>query len=63
MQTREGFVTVPVAAEYASVTPRTVRRWIAEGRLYAAKTYPSRHGGRLRLRISDVEALLRAGRP
>lgn len=47
------YVSPLEAAIYAQVSSRTVRRWIAEGRLPA-----KRFGPRLiRVRLADVEAL------
>ena len=44
------------AATYAKVAPRTIRRWIDEGRLT-----PLRAGRELRIRRADLDALLRSG--
>lgn len=49
-------VTVREAAELASRTPETVRRWVWSGRLEAR-----RDGNRLLLVRADVERLLRGG--
>ena len=45
------------AAEYAKVTPRSIRRWLDEGKLRAL------HAGReLRIRRADLDELMRSGR-
>jgi excisionase family DNA binding protein len=55
---RHQLATVAEAAQYISVNPKTVRRWINQGRLtgYAA-------GPRLiRVDLDEVDAMLSAGR-
>lgn len=55
-------LTVRQAADRASVSARTVKRWIACG-LLPAQRLPSPKGkGHLRVRAGDVEALLARGR-
>lgn len=50
------YLSVARAAAVADVAPGTVRRWIREGRLVG------HHAGRvLRVRRTDLEALLRGG--
>ncbi len=45
------------AARYAKVTPRSIRRWLDQGKLRAL------HAGReLRIRRADLDALMRGGR-
>jgi excisionase family DNA binding protein len=45
------------AAQYARVTPRSVRRWLDQGKLRAL------HAGReLRIRRADLDKLMRGGR-
>jgi len=45
------------AAQYARVTPRSIRRWLDEGKLRAL------HAGReLRIRRADLDELMRGGR-
>ncbi|MCB9441128.1 MAG: helix-turn-helix domain-containing protein [Mycolicibacterium sp.] len=48
-----GTVDIRVAAERAGVSVRTLRRWIATGKLPARRT----GGGYLRIRIDDIDAL------
>lgn len=50
----EDLVTIPEAAEIAGVHDRTVRRWIAAGRL---ATYQSQIGLKKFVRRSQVEEL------
>ena len=52
-------LTTAEAARHARVSPRTIRRWLDEGRLRA-----HRAGRKLLIRRCDLEALLRdGGRP
>lgn len=45
------------AAQYAKVTPRSIRRWLDQGKLRAL------HAGReLRIRRADLDELMRGGR-
>lgn len=45
------------AAQYAKVTPRSIRRWLDQGKLQAL------HAGReLRIRRADLDELMRGGR-
>ena len=46
-------MTVSDAAELAGVHPRTVRRWIDEGKLASVEVYPTH---RVRVRRDDVDA-------
>jgi len=52
----EAFLATRAAAALAGVTPRTVRRWIREGKLQ-----PYGAGAKLRVRRSDLEKLLAGG--
>lgn len=52
---RDDFLTVVAAAQVAAVHPTTVREWIGEGKL--GRYYA---GARLRVRRSELEALLAA---
>lgn len=52
---RDRWVKLGEAGEYAGVCMRTLRRWIASGRLPAGKTGPE---GRYRVRLSDVDRVL-----
>ncbi len=54
----ERYLSTAAAAAHVGVTPRTLRRWIAGGRLPARRTHPSPRGGRLRILLSDLERLL-----
>lgn len=49
-----GFLTIAKAAQWASVSPRTVRRWMTRG----LATYHSGPGTRVLIRPSDIEAFL-----
>lgn len=51
---RPAWVSQYEAAEYAGVTDRTIRRYIAEGKLPASRLAGQRL---LRIRIADLEAL------
>lgn len=55
------YITLQEAAEVLSISPKTVRRYIARGELPAYSLGRRRaEGGRpVRLRLEDVEALLR----
>ncbi|MCC7508622.1 MAG: helix-turn-helix domain-containing protein [Planctomycetes bacterium] len=46
------------AAELAGVTKRNIHRWIADGRLKAAKTHPDAGRGRTLILKSSLLALL-----
>ena len=54
-------LSVGEAAERASVSTRTVKRWIASGHLPAARLPSPKGKGHLRVRAGDVEALLARG--
>jgi excisionase family DNA binding protein len=55
------WITVREAAERASVSTRTIKRWIAVG-LLPAQRLPSPMGrGHLRIRLGDLEALIARG--
>ena len=56
-QSQTEFLTPAGAAAELHITARTIRAWIASGRLRAVRTDPGR-GGRLLVRRSDVLALL-----
>jgi excisionase family DNA binding protein len=49
-------MTVSDAAELAGVHPRTVRRWIDEGKLASVEVYPTH---RVRVRRDDVDVARR----
>jgi len=53
--TDKRFITVEAAAKRHDVSGRTVRRWIADGRLMAYRLGPTL----VRLDIDEVDALLR----
>ncbi len=50
-------VTVDWAAQYCGVHPRTVRGWMADGKLTALKMDPSSRKSPVRLRESEVKGL------
>ncbi|BBY84178.1 hypothetical protein MPUL_53360 [Mycolicibacterium pulveris] len=54
-QTQPKWMTVAQVADELQVTDRSVRLWIAEGRITA---YRVRDGRSIRLRRADVEQLL-----
>lgn len=54
---QDEYLSTSAAARLASVAQGTVRRWIREGRLEALGA-----GREIRLRRTDVEALMRGGR-
>jgi excisionase family DNA binding protein len=49
-----GYVTIQGAAEYASVSPRTVKRWIARG----LPVYQGSPRGKVLIRPGDVDVYL-----
>lgn len=51
----EGWISVRQAADYCGVTPVTIRRWIAAGRLPATRVGPKI----LKVRLTDLEKMLR----
>lgn len=53
MNTEHEILTVPEAADYLRVSPRTVLRLIASGKIPASKV-----GGQHRIRRSDIEAVI-----
>lgn len=53
----EHWLTVADVAEELEVSRRTVTGWIARGQLRAVRL----PGGRLRIRLADLAAMLRAG--
>ena len=55
-----GYMSAREAADHAGVTPGTIRTWIGQGRLQAART-PG--GSRWRIRGADLEACMRARGP
>ncbi len=55
MQTNERYQTISETADQLSVSTRTVRRYIADGKLRA---YLVADTGRLRVKASDLNALL-----
>lgn len=54
---RPKYLTTAQAAAHCAVSPKTIRRWVAAGRLPAKRTSPGQ-GGLLRIRLADLEALL-----
>jgi len=55
------YLSVREVAIRVSVSPRTVKRWIAAG-LLSATRLPSPKGlGKLRIRLSDIEVLMARG--
>lgn len=51
------YFTTAEAARYAKVAPRSIRRWLDQGKLRAL------HAGReLRIRRADLDELMRSGR-
>jgi excisionase family DNA binding protein len=54
---RPGLLTTEEAAEVVDVTPKTIRAWVADGRLRVEK----RRGRRLFFREEDVRAARSAG--
>lgn len=55
---RDDFLDTEAAANLASVTPATIRRWVRARRLRC-----HRAGNRVRVRRSELERLLRSGDP
>lgn len=55
----ERFLTPRMVAERLRVTPRTVRNWIAEGRLCALRVGPREW----RVEQLELERFIRFGRP
>jgi excisionase family DNA binding protein len=55
------YVSVRDAANRTSVSPRTVKRWIADGRLPATRLPSPKGLGQLRIRSADLEVLLAGG--
>lgn len=53
----DDYLTPAEAAAVLRIRPRTVRTWIACGRLPAKRTDPGR-GGRLLVRRADLDAVL-----
>lgn len=53
------FMTVDDAAAYLRVSTKTIRRWIADGRLTLYKL----DGGWLRLKIAEVDGLAKKQKP
>lgn len=54
-------LSIAKAAERAGVSDRTVKRWIAAGRLEATRLPSPKGRGHLRVRLGDLEALLAQG--
>jgi len=52
-----GQLLVAKAAERAGVCPRTIKRWVWNGHLPAART-SAKGKGHLRIRLDDLEAVL-----
>lgn len=55
---RHQLATVNDAAEYVGVHPKTIRRWIAQGRLTAYAAGPRL----IRVDLDELDAMLTAGR-
>jgi excisionase family DNA binding protein len=51
------YLTIPQAANYTRVSPRTVRRWIANGQLPAAKA-GSAVNSKVVVLVDDLEEFL-----
>jgi excisionase family DNA binding protein len=49
------FISIATAAEYAGVTTKTIRRWIAAGRLRGYRAGPRL----IRVRVDELDAMLR----
>nr|WP_069403191.1 helix-turn-helix domain-containing protein [Mycolicibacterium holsaticum] len=49
----KGLITIQAAAEMLAVDPRTIRRWIAQGRLKARRVGPKL----IRVELASVEAM------
>jgi excisionase family DNA binding protein len=57
MEVDDRLMTVEQAAEYYHVHPRTVRGWMAGGKLTALKMDPTKRKSPVRLRESEVKSL------
>jgi excisionase family DNA binding protein len=55
------WLTVTEAARHASVSKKTVKRWILSGALLAVRLPSPKGKGHLRVRLNDLEALLARG--
>ena len=55
---RPQLATINDAAQYVGVHPKTLRRWIAQGRLKAYAAGPRL----IRVDLDEVDAMLRSGR-
>lgn len=55
MTDTDRLVTIPEAVELARVSERTLRRWVAQGRIRAHRS----EGGRFRVRLdrADIDAM------
>jgi len=58
----EKLLSLRDAAERLDVHPRTLLRWIREGRLPGARKIPGRFGGEWRIPEGDLDKLTRPGR-
>lgn len=50
----KGYVSLNEAADYVGVSPRTIRRWIAQQHLPAYRPSPRA----LRLKLSDIDSFM-----
>jgi excisionase family DNA binding protein len=55
------YLSVREVAIRTSVTPRTVKRWIAAGHLPSTRLPSPKGLGQLRIRLSDIEVLMMRG--
>jgi len=55
------WLSIAEAAARASVSTRTVKRWIVSGALHAVRLPSPKGKGHLRVRLNDLEALLARG--
>jgi excisionase family DNA binding protein len=55
------YLSVRQVAIRVSVSPRTVKRWIAAGLLPATRLPSPKRLGQLRIRLSDIEVLMVRG--
>lgn len=60
-RTGPAYLSVREVACRTSVTPRTVKRWIAGGHLPTTRLPSPKGLGQLRIRLSDVEVLMMRG--
>jgi excisionase family DNA binding protein len=55
------FVSIREAAARASVSTRTIKRWISAGHLSAVRLPSPKALGHLRVRVNDLEVLMARG--